>query len=474
MSRPNPHPRLLRDAAVRRFLTLASHPARALTLAAIAIGLAWLIVTKSLSYAVAERSPDLALWLDPRQPLALLERAERARTKLLKATSLDMDVTASTSGPAESTARSQGSGTAGALQDKRSAAEEREALREEIGSLADRVVSGERLEARAFRLLAEATSDLSKARLLMQRAVQLSRHESHAVFWLMNDSFERKDLSEVLEKADILLRTRQDLHPHVMGYLGDIAATPEGRKQLIPLLARKNPPWRAAFFNSLPSNVVRMETPLDVLLALKDAGSPPSSTELTPYIKFLVSKKRLDIAYGAWLQFVPQQQLESIGFLNNPAFAQDPSGIPFDWSFQRGQNTIIDFIPLRDAAGSRALRFRFGTGRVRFPEASQVLLLAPGRYRLSGAAQGRLTARRGLRWEIRCLGGGNALAETDMIFGSLNDQQAFTLDVRIPDGENCRAQRLRLYHHARSPSEELMSGEIFFRRLKLVRLEPVG
>ncbi len=132
---------------------------------------------------------------------------------------------------------------------------------------------------------------------------------------------------------------------------------------------------------------------------------------------------------------------------------------------------MVDFVSLKDSDGSRALRFSFGVGRATFPETSQVLLLGPGPYRLEGTFQGLLTAKRGLRWEVRCLGSKSKIAETEMLFGNPQTAQSFTLEIEIPDGADCRAQKLLLYHHARSPSEELISGEIVFRGINLVRLK---
>ena len=478
MSQRNSHRHWPRPMATEQRAAFSRQPRRTLAIATVALvltwlGLTWLVLAKSLSYAVAETSPEFALWLNPSQPHALLTLAERARAKLLKSIAADTEVTSSVDDAKEPADGDRASTRHGASREPQDTAMDRETLREEIRVLAGRVIANEPLEASAFRLLAEATSEPAKLRPLMEAAMQRSRRESNAVFWLMNDSMTRKSFPDVIEKADILLRTRPQVGSYVLGYLDEIARTPEGRALLIPVLA-KNPPWRSAFLTTLPGHVRSAEAPLDVLLALKESGSPPLANELASYLNFLMSNKRPDVAYDTWLQFIPQQQLASIGLLNNAAFAQKPSGFPFDWSFQSGQNTVVDFVPLRDQGGSRALRLGFGVGRVRFPEPSQVLLLAPGRYRLVGVFQGLLTAKRGLRWEFRCLEANNLLSESEMIYGVIRGGRDFTLDVNVPDSEGCRAQRLRLYHHARSPSEELISGEILFRSLNLLRLDQLG
>ena len=180
--------------------------------------------------------------------------------------------------------------------------------------------------------------------------------------------------------------------------------------------------------------------------------------------------KHPDLAYNAWLQLMPHEKLAGLGLLNNSNFAEDPSGLPFDWTIWKGKNTLVGFVPLNDQNGERALRFSFGGGRAKFPETSQILLLAPGKYQLTGSFRGLITSPRGLRWELRCIGAETPLAETDMIFGAPHDWQTFTVDIEVPSEEDdCPAQKLRLYHNARSASEELMTGEISFREIRLAR-----
>jgi len=118
-----------------------------------------------------------------------------------------------------------------------------------------------------------------------------------------------------------------------------------------------------------------------------------------------------------------------------------------------------------------ALHIRFGDGRVRFPEVSQVVFMGPGRYRLEGRLNGAISGKRGLRWQLRCASGARrVLAETDMLLGQAQQWQVFTLEADVPQPGQCRGQTLRLFHDARSASEELLSGEIWFSGLRLERI----
>ena len=80
------------------------------------------------------------------------------------------------------------------------------------------------------------------------------------------------------------------------------------------------------------------------------------------------------------------------------------------------------------AGGEHLLHVSFGSGRVKFPEVSQVLYLPPGRYRLEGKLRGRIVAKRGLRWQLLCAAGARRpLAETDMFMGEMQNWRDFAL-----------------------------------------------
>jgi hypothetical protein len=62
---------------------------------------------------------------------------------------------------------------------------------------------------------------------------------------------------------------------------------------------------------------------------------------------------------------------------------------------------------------------------------------------------------------------GPAAGTSDQLYGAPRDWREFSFDVTIPDDGSCDAQRLRLFHDARSASERFASGEILFRSLRI-------
>lgn len=432
------------------------------------IFLIWGVLTKSLPFVFAESNPELALRLDPYNPVALIALADRQRAKLLQLRQ-SHDESVAALGPAnDNSDGSTETRITGGRQD--SALAEIDHYRVEIADLARRAIASDPLNAHGFRLLAEVADDPDHARPLMKEAVKRSRRESIAVFWLLADSFERKDFADVVEKAEVLLRTGSNLAQEAMRYLCELAAIPDAQPALATALAQK-PSWRRGFFDALPTSVELAGTPYELMLAVQDAGSKIEPQELAPYLNVLVRENLTPYARDVWVQLRPEGAQPN-ALLNNATFAEEPSGLPFDWTVRRGANAMAEFAPLEDkVGGDRTVRFSFGGGRAEFPELSQMIVLTPGRYRFSGEMEGMIRARRGLRWEVRCWKG-NVLAQTEQLYGRPGTRQAFSLEIDVPDRDDCRSQQLRLFHDARSASEQLISGQPSFRSLALTAATP--
>ncbi|MBI4723845.1 MAG: hypothetical protein HY765_02180, partial [Rhodomicrobium sp.] len=395
-------------------------------------------------------------------------KADNIREQLLKLTAALLDQSS-----ASREAPGARNDTIGRLPEAKSAGKPTEAtdgrdsLRRQIHDLATQTLAIDPLNAKAFRLLAEITDSPDRVREWMQEAYKRSRRESIALFWLLNDSYYRNDYEAALGYAGILLRTRPALSAYIFSYLSLIADTPEG----LPIVTRElaaGPRWRGSFLNALPRTAKQWDTPLKLMIALRESGKPPSNEELAPYLDGLIGKNLVDAAYNVWLQFLPRDEFSTLGLLTNGSFEAASSGLPFDWRIQRGLNAVAEFSSL---GSERTLHIGFGTGRVRFPEVSQVVLLAPGRYRLEGRLRGRIISKRGLRWQLRCATGSRkVLGETDMLMGQSQEWRIFVLDAEVPQNGKCVGQTLRLFHDSRSASEELISGDAWFAGLGLRRI----
>lgn len=434
----------------------------------------WSVLTKSLPYAVAASDPEFALRLNPNNPTALLSLAENVRQNLFELVEPE-EQTATLSEDSESPSdnvpeSSPALSTANEIVEEDTP--ELRGLRNRIRTLAMLVIANDPLSAQAFRLLAEVSEPRDETRRLMQAAFERSRRVPIVILWLIDDSFQRNDYVDVVKKADILMRAQPQFAPEAISYLGLLAATDDGRQALIAAL-RKQPEWRDQFFRAVPNNVRLAGTPFELMMQLKKVVSPPSSDEIAPYLRALIGAGLVQYAYEIWAQLRTDAKPSPPPLLNNADFAENPSNIPFDWSIRQGKNATFEILSSASQKDGRSIRFDFGVGRVQFPELSQMIVLAPGHYRLEGEFRGMIRGKRGVRWQVRCWQGRN-IAETEMLYGAFaNAWRSFGLNIEIPDSDNCQSQQLRVFHDSRSASEEVISGHISFRRINLRSIEAV-
>jgi len=325
------------------------------------------------------------------------------------------------------------------------------------------------INARALRLLGQLSerehADAAAAKA-MQAASRYSSQETIAVGWMMRNSFQNKDYVAAAHYADVLLRTQPQFLNFALPVLGKMAEDDAARIELSKILAA-DPPWRSSFFSGLGEVITDARTPFNLLVRLKDTPAPPASAEVQTYLHFLFRHKLYKFAYFAWRQFLPPEQLANTGLLFNGGFETAPSGAPFDWTLLRADGAILEIAARPDAPDKNALLVEFGQGRVTFRGVVQTVMLPPGEYRLIGSYQGNVVGRRGMQWSVVCMGGA-AIGESEMILGSFPEWRQFEIVFEVPP-TGCVAQTVRLDLAARSSSEQLVSGAIWFDDLSIVQ-----
>jgi hypothetical protein len=210
-------------------------------------------------------------------------------------------------------------------------------------------------------------------------------------------------------------------------------------------------------------------TPLDILLALKNTPNPGTSEEIRIYLQFLIGRGFYDLAYYAWLQFLPTEQLNQVGLIVNGNFETPFSGMPFDWQFTKKPGVTID-VTARPAeeGGGHALLIEFGTGRVDFGGVSQLIILPPGSYEFRGKQKADIVSKMGLRWHITCAGTPNQIGESQSVNGKDLEWKDFAFSLTVPETD-CSVQYVRLASEARSASEQFISGSVWFDDFEIVR-----
>lgn len=400
-------------------------------------GLCYAIARTTLADALSSIDPDLALAISPHHPDALVGKAEVLRENYLSGQTKPHGHQASQeAGPVLS---------ANAI----SALRNRELQRVEIRELARRALRWDPLNARAHRLIGEMAPSIDEARTAMTAAVALSRHETIAVYWLLNDSFVRRDWSGALRHADTLLRTRPQLAAQVHGYLALLAAKDDARPLLVTWLSQPSSAVvSSSFLKVLPRIAPAPQVPLTVLGELRKSGAAVGAQEVAPYLQHLLTQGLTELARSACRELLEAKCGNSSDGLNNGDFETDPSGAPFDWQLGRGRGSVAELRPRAEGKGT-ALHLTFGLGRSRLSAIRQDLTLSPGLYTFSVAFSGALRAKRGLVWQLACLyGKRQVVMRTDMAVHEPR-WRVISQSFSIPDDESCRAQVLRLEHDAR-------------------------
>lgn len=412
-------------------------PGLLLCFGALAIVLCWLIITHSFAAYLGRPSPELALQLNRREATALFTLVDREINPVTK----------------PETPQKPGPSAVKVVE-----------LREKTAA----AILAAPLGARNYRLLgqiAELEGSEKLATSAMVAAVRHSLHEGFAAYWLLAKGVKNRNFPAAAYYADVLLRSGTANPDRVLPALALMLESGGAAEQEVLKLLKQNPPWRVVFFRSIYGHLSDASAPLKLFIDLREAKSPASIKELNAYQMFLVSNKFYELAYYVWLQFLSPQELESAGFLFNGGFESSPSGSPFDWQVPTESNVTIEFAPRSDNSAQRALLLGFSSGRAQFPGVSQLTMLTPGRYKLKGSYKSDLNGPRGVLWTVLCENSQTA-GESQRFVGVSQDWSEFEFTFNVPE-KGCVAQALVLKLAARSPSEEILSGEIWFDELSV-------
>ena len=196
----------------------------------------WLVISRSLAAYLADIAPQTAVWLNPRQPEALINLASRslyASAPALMSGTGGADQTSqnpkpdnfgSAAVPDPNALGDAPKGDDAAASKKTNDAEASQNLKNTFESVgqnpsidlaavrawAELTLIDDPLNASALRILGQVASvagDGPATMKFMEASAQLSLHETTAVYWLMRKSQEAGDYKAAISYSDALLRT---------------------------------------------------------------------------------------------------------------------------------------------------------------------------------------------------------------------------------------------------------------------------
>jgi hypothetical protein len=232
---------------------------------------------------------------------------------------------------------------------------------------------------------------------------------------------------------------------------------------------RENPTWRQSLLNRVAQQDNEEVFPaIMAALADSDASAATGAGQQLDfawrlYFNRLVNEGKSQQAYAMWTGLLPAEQMATLGYIFNGSFETEPAGVPFDWSYTAPKGTTVRIEKGGAADGDSALAIVFGGGSINFQNVSQILLLSPGNYRLTGKVRMEdLKTTRGLQWILYCAGtGANSPIGQSPFFSGSSDWDDFSFDAQVPD-TGCAAQILRLVLPARIDAERKIQGRIWF------------
>lgn len=301
----------------------------------------------------------------------------------------------------------------------------------------------EKDNAPAERMLAEARHRNPRARiprlLLLDRYLRTGRVEQAA------------------QEITVLTRLVPEANKVLIPELAKFAISPETRPALERVL-RSNPEIRGAILYQLATTGA--DPNLVFGLAGKQAATPPGA-EPEPWqakiLDALVARGEVQRARGLWTRLLPAAPPAGQA-LYDPDFRGLPGPPPFNWLLTSNNAGIAE----RAKPGALEVEYY---GRLPAKLASQLLVLGPGRYRLSFRATGDAPASdESLGWTLTCVPGAQTIA-TLPIGKTSYAGTPIRGDFAVPAG--CAAQRLELIG---KPTEFPATTSLSLSQLRLNRV----
>jgi hypothetical protein len=267
--------------------------------------------------------------------------------------------------------------------------------------------------------------------------------------WLLRRRLGQGRFDEAFENADAILRQDADgsTRPTLFPILIAAARYSESRPALEARLAQ-SPWWRPRFLENLARNGDPAGA-RTVFETLAQGRTPPTPEEYAPLVNRLVGGKAYRDAMDAWTAIAkPLGRTEGV---RDGDFAGQWDHTGFTWSVSEGVGGASAIRPAPDGSAGHALRIDYdGFSSPALP--SQLMVLAPGRYRVSWREQGDPGASTRLYWRVRCADSGQVLARAGDAFADTPGPGRWTqagIGFEIPSG-GCAGQWLEL---ATNPGE---------------------
>lgn len=326
------------------------------------------------------------------------------------------------------------------------------------GRLATRALGRQPFNASALRIagfVADREGDNVAADRMLTLAGNWSLRDSPLHSWLIGQRYRQGRSASALAHTDTLLRRGVATWPAYFDMM--IAMTLKNDLQAqgaLVQIMRRNPPWRSSFFEYASKKAEGIPVAAGAAIAMKAGVNPVTPTERSFVYDGLVRIGRPDLVR------IMRNELEGTDWPTLAAGDFDGTGeLPFAWHLPSAAGVLSEIadepegvqpalhVVINDISGHLV--------------AEQLVLLTPGRWRLSGRFrmdEGPVSSR--LVWTVMCSPGssGRPLATISLADTPKSSWSRFSGVFDVP-ADRCIAQWLRL---TSLPEDKRNSIEVWF------------
>jgi len=303
-----------------------------------------------------------------------------------------------------------------------------------------------------------------EASRLLELAGRLSLRDYLTHAWLLDYRFRNNQVHGAVDQADIVLRQRAETWPVILPALTRLLTDPRVIAPLSQALAA-HPYWRGTFMQGLGGDGVDGDAAFALLRRLRAIGAPATAAEQANYFLAIAKSAPPSLVYRRWLALLPAGTLPADqALLRDGDFAGLNAPPPFNWQFYARDDVYAELSQGPDGR-TKSLYVSFdGNNQSNF--VTQKLMLAPGRYRLRGAAfpDGEIGPGQ-IAWSLRC-GGLTDSAEVVKV-PVVAPRPAWTrFDAAFEISAGCPSQQLWLIGY---PSEVMDPAALWIDQVSIAR-----
>jgi hypothetical protein len=251
-------------------------------------------------------------------------------------------------------------------------------------------------------------------------------------------------LDEIAALSELFPQGTAGFGPALVPFAQSPGAVPQLRR-----LFRSSPQLEPVVLSSLANDAGHAELVL-ALWGRRTTGADPATAEWqAKLVNTLVEQGQFANAYAVWRRVSGLN--DNRGTVFNPGFAKSTAPPPFNWSLAKGGGVV------EPARGGRLQVIYFGRNDAILAE--QLLLLSPGRYRLSMDLPDPPGVGGEIAWTLTCVPGTEA-------FFRLPVERKGPLAGSFSVPQGCAAQRLQL---TATPGDFPQSQEFSIAKFSLTK-----